>query len=364
MGAEPGVFRQMQMNMVVIIIQGVALLLQLVAAILALRLIWATGRIAAWTLLAAAIALIVVRRSITYSRLLSADITRLPDFTGQLIESVTLLVISILFVIGIAMIRPLFLFLNRSVQESQARAEHERRIAETLQATLLGIVSDRINGFAFETLYRAAREEARVGGDFYDVFRIAESKIGIVVGDVSGKGLHAAAQVAVAKYSLMCWAHESDSPSVIMEHVNRVLLEELDIESFVTLFIGILDCDAKTMTYTNAGHEPVMLWKAAEGQTLLLGSLGPAAGVTSAFPYAEETIGLQSGDELLLGTDGLVDVQCAERFLEIDNLLELYGGLKRSGTGSAAELVNRLIGCCPDAKLRDDVAILRVWPAD
>jgi sigma-B regulation protein RsbU (phosphoserine phosphatase) len=208
-------------------------------------------------------------------------------------------------------------------------------------------------------VYRAARDEARVGGDFYDVFRMGDGKIGIAIGDVSGKGLQAAVQMAMAKYSLRSRAYESDRPSTVMEQVNKALVQDMGDESFVTIFAGVLDPKAMTVTYANAGHSPAILWKAAERQAVLLDSTGPVVGIMDDMTYQDETVQLQPGDELLLGTDGLFEVRCKEAFLEIEGLLGLYTGLRQSGVYSATGLVDRVIEFC-QGELRDDVAILRV----
>lgn len=244
-------------------------------------------------------------------------------------------------------------------RELERNYDREHRIAETLQDGLVGTVPRRLDRFEFETVYRAARDEARVGGDFYDVFRMGDGKIGIAIGDVSGKGLQAAVQMAMAKYSLRSRAYESDRPSTVMEQVNKALVQDMGDESFVTIFAGVLDPKAMTVTYANAGHSPAILWKAAERQAVLLDSTGPVVGIMDDMTYQDETVQLQPGDELLLGTDGLFEVRCKEAFLEIEGLLGLYTGLRQSGVYSATGLVDRVIEFC-QGELRDDVAILRV----
>ncbi len=144
----------------------------------------------------------------------------------------------------------------RTHRELEQSYEHEHRIAETLQTALLSKVPRQIDGFAFETAYRAALEEARVGGDFYDVFRIDENTLGIVIGDVSGKGLRAAVEVAAAKNTIRGRAYESTDPAVVMEKTNNTLLRELSPEDFITVFLGVLDSTSKMLHYANGGHPP------------------------------------------------------------------------------------------------------------
>jgi len=245
-------------------------------------------------------------------------------------------------------------------EELERLYAHEHQVAEALQTSLLGEVPERIDCFGFETLYRAALEEARVGGDFYDVFRIADDRIGIAIGDVSGKGLKAAVQVAMAKYSLRSRAYDLGSPSVVMKEVNRTLQRDMDTESFVTVFFGILDCTTRTLTYTNAGHWPAMLWSAVEARASCLGPTGPLVGPVPDAVYEDESCEVHPGDEILLGTDGLFELPCKSESLGIEGLLDLYAESKRSGAGSAGELVDRVTTFC-HGELRDDVAILRVF---
>ncbi|MBI2843289.1 MAG: PAS domain S-box protein [Armatimonadetes bacterium] len=117
--------------MVIVFIQVVAIILQLAAAILALRLVPVTGRRLAWVLISSALALIVVRRGIALIRLISTDLSAMPNFAGRMLESMVLLVISILFVAGITLIRTVFLSVKQAEQEARtARDELESRVHE------------------------------------------------------------------------------------------------------------------------------------------------------------------------------------------------------------------------------------------
>lgn len=236
--------------------------------------------------------------------------------------------------------------------------ERERKIAETLQTSLLGAVP-KIAGLRFETVYRAALDESMIGGDFYDVFRITPNKIGIVVGDVSGKGLTAAVHVATAKYSIRSHAYETDSPGRVMEMVNETMLHETDAEGFITIFAGVLDIARRTLTYTNCGHEPVIFWRSASGKAEMLPPTGPIIGAIPGIACLEKTMALEPGDEILLATDGLFEIRCGEGRLEVEGLLELFTELKKSGNATALALIERVTAFC-EGNLRDDVAILRV----
>jgi phosphoserine phosphatase RsbU/P len=179
------------------------------------------------------------------------------------------------------------------------------------------------------------------------------------VGDVSGKGLTAAVHVATAKYSIRSHAYETDSPGRVMEMVNETMLRETDAEGFITIFAGVLDTVHRTLIYTNCGHEPVIRWKSAEGKAVLLAPNGPIIGAIPGISCREDTIALEPGDEIILGTDGLFEIRCGEGRLEVEGLLDLFTELKKSGNGTAIGLIERVSDYC-DGDLRDDVAILRV----
>jgi serine phosphatase RsbU (regulator of sigma subunit) len=249
--------------------------------------------------------------------------------------------------------------LDQARQELQADYEHEHHIAEALQAGLLGTVPDKIGCFRFETLYRAAMDEASIGGDFYDVFPVSEDKVAIVIGDVSGKGLSAAVEMASAKYSLRNRAYDDPSPSRVLSRVNKTFLMESGTESFVTVFAGILDCKERTLTYANGGHEPALMWCAADSEVRQMLPTGPIVGILRQPTYTETTIQLEAGDEILLATDGLVEVKCRGGLLEVDGLVQIYGDKMRDGGMSVASLVQHITDLCVTT-LHDDTAVLRV----
>ncbi|MCL5104125.1 MAG: PAS domain S-box protein [Armatimonadetes bacterium] len=247
-----------------------------------------------------------------------------------------------------------------AARESLERAySREHRIAEILQTSLMRPSPRRIDGFEFESVYQAAMDESRIGGDFYDVFEIPGGKIGIVVGDVSGKGLAAAVQVATVKYSIRCRAQDCGGPSVVMQQVNNTLVQDANFEGFVTVFLGILDCASKSLEYVNAGHSPAIFWSGTRQSATLIEPTGPVMGFESAVTYHEPRINLEAQDELLIGTDGLYEFRVGQEFMVVDDVVREYTEMKLSGENSASALLSRIIDIC-GSELRDDVAILRV----
>lgn len=246
--------------------------------------------------------------------------------------------------------------LYKTLEESY---ERERNISDILQTGLVGKIPEQLGVFEFDSVYRAALEEARIGGDFYDVFSIDNNKIGIVIGDVSGKGLNAAVQVAMTKYSIRSRAYDLMGPGDVLKRVNEVLVRDMDSENFVTIFVGVLDTEKRTLTYANGGHAPAMFWDSLKNNAVLLQPTGPLVGAVTGPEFSEQTITLNPDDEIFLSTDGLLELQCAFGYLQIDDLLGLYANAKRAGFETALDFVDHVVTHCKTA-FRDDLAILRI----
>ena len=145
--------------------------------------------------------------------------------------------------------------------------QREKRIAGELQKNLLPAIPAQVGAFEFAHEYQAALEEAQVGGDFLDHFALNGARVGFVMADVSGKGLKAAMQTAAVKYTLRAFAHDMPlEPGRVLAHVNNVLCGEMSVpDGFVTLFYGVLDTHSGELVYANAGHEPPLCRRAADG---------------------------------------------------------------------------------------------------
>lgn len=184
----------------------------------------------------------------------------------------------------------------------------QAHIAEELQRNLIP-TAPSVECLDIATLYAPAPGEAEVGGDFLDVFDSDGGRVGIVVGDVSGKGLGAAIHTAEAKYMLRAFAHENPDPQHVITLLNEALCKHLPDETFVTLVYALIDAKEHTMTCASAGHEtPMILCR--DGHTIrTIGPTGPALGLTSDAIYTVRGEILEPDDLLLCYTDGITDVR-------------------------------------------------------
>ena len=242
---------------------------------------------------------------------------------------------------------------------AKERLEREMELAREVQQSVLPRVFPQVPGFAFAARNEPARQ---VGGDFYDVFLLDEDRFGVVIADVSGKGMPAALYMALARSLLLAEGRRERSPRAALLNVNRLLRELGEPHMFVTVFYGIVEATTRRLIYCRAGHDyPVLL---RDGHAQTLDGEGTVLGFFSEreLMLAEECLTLAPGDRLVLYTDGLTDVMNGdgERY-EFARLLEL---LRAGATLSAAELVDttlaELAAYQGDAPQYDDMTLLVV----
>jgi hypothetical protein len=243
--------------------------------------------------------------------------------------------------------------------ENSVLYESKRQIADTLQEALLTIPKE-INRIEFCHLYHSASEAARVGGDFYDVFSIDEHKIGLIIGDVSGKGLDAAALTAVVKNTIKAYAMEHYTPSVVIEKTNNVIRTVTDISSFVSVIFAVLDIENEKLVYCNAGHPTAIIKR--NDDLLLLEANSPIVGAFDGLEFNEHECPINEDDLIIMYTDGLTEARLGHEFFGENNLVNYINGMDKP---SVHELPNRIfeqIMKFTNGVLSDDLALLAVTP--
>ena len=185
------------------------------------------------------------------------------------------------------------------------RLERELELAHQVQQSMLPRTFPVMPGLAFAAANAPARH---VGGDFYDVIRLDDDRVALVIADVADKGMPAALYMALARSLILAEARQFDSPSVVLGNVNQLLLELGEQDMFVTVFYGVLDRRAGCLTYARAGHDRPFLIR--DGAARMLGGRGMALGLFDEhlFVLSDEYVNVCPGDRLVLYTDGLTDV--------------------------------------------------------
>jgi anti-anti-sigma factor len=245
--------------------------------------------------------------------------------------------------------------LQERVREVQALLERERRIAETLQRSLLPQRLPRVPGVALAGRYLPGAAGLEVGGDWYDVFLLPGGRVGLTIGDVVGRGLTAAATMGQLRTGLRAYALESASPAAVLDRLNR-LVQELETPQIATMVYAVLDPETGRLTYAVAGHPPPLLLS-GDGTARYLPADGcPPLGVWGE-PCRDEGVMLDPGSTLLLYTDGLVE----RRARSIDDGLEALRAAMADGPGDLDRLCDDgVLGILPSDAPPDDVAVLAV----
>ncbi|MHB0999033.1 MAG: SpoIIE family protein phosphatase [Armatimonadota bacterium] len=234
----------------------------------------------------------------------------------------------------------------------------QQNIAKTLQKSFLPASIPEVPGYEVAVRYSAALQEAEIGGDFYDIFQTVDSNLSIAIGDVSGKGLYAAVQTAMGKYTLRAYAAEYLSPVSTIEKCNSALYRYLPSGMFITLFYGILDCSANKLVYVDAGHDLPMRYSAADKKLEYLDATGPGLGIMENAVFDEKNITMQPGDVLLLYTDGATDVRQDSNFLTTEGLEHIFlESVERSAEDIADSVLSKILEYSNN-KLSDDIAMI------
>ena len=189
------------------------------------------------------------------------------------------------------------------------RIEHELKVARSIQHASLPEEVPKLEGWQITPFYRPARE---VGGDFYDFLELEDGRLGLVVGDATGKGVPAALVMASARSMLRAIAQAlgSTSPGDVLGRVNDALFIDIPANMFVTCFYAILDPKRASLSYANAGHDLPYLWRG--GEAVELRARGMPLGLMPGMSYEEKEIELDAGEGVLFYTDGLVEAHDPE----------------------------------------------------
>jgi PAS domain S-box-containing protein len=233
--------------------------------------------------------------------------------------------------------------------------EREHRIAETLQRSLLPDRMPQLPGLAVAARYLPAAAEAEVGGDWYDVIPMPGGSIGLVMGDVAGKGLAAASMVGQLRSALRAYALEGHTPGQVIEQLNRLVWTELGESQMATLLYLVLDPADGSVRWVNAGHLPPLLAVDHDPSHFLHTGRNVPLGVMPFPSFEEESTTLEPGGMVVLYTDGLV-----ERPGElIDKGLERLAAAVRDAPTEPGALCDHLLASLvPEGAAPDDVALL------
>ena len=250
-----------------------------------------------------------------------------------------------------------------AAEAEREAAVRERQIAEQLQASLLPATRFDVDQLEVAAVYRAGVEGTQVGGDWYDVLDLGAGRTALVVGDVMGRGVRAAAVMGQLKSAVRAFATLDLSPVEVLEHLDT-LVQDLAGDQIVTCIYAVHDAAEQTLTYANAGHLPPLVRRASGGTDVVEGpdGSGPPLGA-GYFGGEAATADLDDGDVVVLYTDGLVERRGRDIQDGIDTLLGLVDERRDV---PLADLPTAVVEALVGADADDDVAVVaaRVAPGE
>jgi len=246
-----------------------------------------------------------------------------------------------------------FVAVGKDMTDRRKRQEREMElgIARAVQAELFPTRAPHLAGF---DLAGAAHPATEMCGDYFDFIRVENGRLGLVVGDVSGHGLGPALVMAEARAYLRAYLRTLADASTVLRAVNETLVADLEDGRFVSMLLAVLDLDARSLSYANAGHPPGYVLGADGGVKAVLESTGTPLGLyPDCHVSTTRSVPLADGDAVILLTDGITESQAPDgSFLGADGALRIVRGLLH---GSAQQVLDGLVagvreftgGCAP-----------------
>ncbi len=248
------------------------------------------------------------------------------------------------------------------VREQQAEAKERERVhqemqvAALIQQTLLPRDLPSISGWGIDAFYRPARA---VGGDFYDFIHLDDGRLGVVIGDVTDKGVPAALVMATCRSMLRAAAHNHSSPGAVLSEVNNALVSEIPPAMFVTCLYAIVDTHTGEIVFANAGHN--LPYVRNSSGVAELRATGMPLGLMLGMTYDERTHTLDAGDVMVLTSDGITEAHNVEgEMYGFPRLMGRVGVKPKDGDVVSALVADLEQFTGPDAEQEDDITLVVV----
>lgn len=235
----------------------------------------------------------------------------------------------------------------------------QQNIVDTLQKSLLS-VPEKTEKIDFGHIYRSSTTQlGEVGGDFYDVFEVAEDRVGIIVGDVAGKGIKAASITSMIKNSIKAYAFNGYSSATIIQKTNDIMNRMTGDDMFATVFFAFLNKDSGELLYCSAGHPPSLV-RRTTGKVSLIATGSPAVGAFADVEFVEGKKTLEKGDTLIVYTDGVTEARLGKKLFGDERLIKFVRNSKELHATELPSKILEEVESFSGGKLADDIAILAI----
>ncbi len=243
----------------------------------------------------------------------------------------------------------------QNLREEQTALKSEISIAAEMQETLLHTEKPEIKGLDIGVISVPAHQ---MNGDYYNFIENGDGSLGIAMADVIGKGIPAALCMSMIKYSMDSFPEGTTSPCTVLKSLNRVVERNIDSNMFITMIYAQYAPSTSRLTFSSAGHEPGYYYHASENHFTELTAKGLVLGVSRDVDYEERELEIHENDLVIFLTDGVTECRDGERFIEINEVLDV---IRRYVDLPAQEMVNQVYKYferLQDFQLRDDFSLL------
>lgn len=249
----------------------------------------------------------------------------------------------------------------RETIEAQKRMEHDLEVARNIQASLLPANIPDVKGFDIATFNRPA---LAIGGDYYDVIEVDGKHLGLVIADVSGKGIPGAILMSSCRSILRARAPGNLDGAEVLRELNRAMTEDISEEMFISMLYMILNIEDGSLSIFRAGHESPLVWRQQKGEIETVEAHGVAIGLTECEIFdealAESRTYLESGDCVLAYTDGITEAMDADQNeWGLNSLMQAYKVAAHEGAQDIIESINtRVEKFAENVHQHDDMTML------
>ena len=268
------------------------------------------------------------------------------------------LTLSNMLIGGVAILLYLFVIYDANIKlKEKEKTEADLRLASEIQQN--EIPNKFPNHKEFD-LYATMIPAKEVGGDFYDYFLIDENHLGLVIADVSGKGVPAALNMVKVKTLLKGTGIHLNDPAKVLNSVNEGFIDNNKLDLFVTIWFGILEINTGKLVFSNAGHEDMIVYSIEKGFYEYKTKHGVPIGTISDYKYQNYEINLSKGDKIFLYTDGIIDsVNEKNKRYGINNLIKLLNQNKNKNVNELINIIDEsLNNYSKDTTQFDDITML------
>ncbi len=227
---------------------------------------------------------------------------------------------------------------RRIMEQKLERSRTERHVAAEIQRSFLPKTTPDIANFEVAAVSIPAME---VGGDFYDFITLPHGDHGLVIADVAGKSIPAALFMALSRMIIRASAAHQSLATEVLRNANDMIASDATAGMFVTLLFGILDGEALTLKYANAGHLPPIIFKNRDGKYMEEAAPGIALGAKENADYEERTIKFEPGDVAVFYTDGVTEAMNPQG--ELYGLNRLIEAVSKTCQSSPEEIMGKIL---------------------